>query len=154
MRSAPSVNVPVGRSRFWGLLVLGGWGLGLADLAYWCVADPRPGMPQALTGVVLAACGALAWLGARRQPEGRLAWDGAVWSWSVRGVSREVALSVACDLQRWILVRLCPTGRPGTGARWLWLEAGADPADWLALRRAVYSPATPDAQPEGPATTP
>ncbi len=156
MRSAPSVNVPVGRSRFGACLALGLWGLGVADLLYWTLADSHPGLPQAVAALLLAAAGVLAWLGVRRQPEGELAWDGSAWSWrpQAAGPGRRVEVLVACDLQRWMLLQLTDQCRTGRGALWLWLEVGAARTDWLALRRAVYSRATPNAQPEGPAATP
>ncbi len=154
MRSAPSVIVPVGRSRFGAGLAYGAWGLGLAALVYACLVEGSVGLAQALTAAALAVCGPLALAAARRQPEGELAWDGAAWHWQPRsrGPVREVEVVMACDLQRWILLRLAPRGRSG-GATWVWLESGAC-ADWLAVRRAVYSPAASDARPGGPAPTP
>nr|WP_239027467.1 hypothetical protein [Ramlibacter algicola] len=85
---------------------------------------------------------AAAWAGASwwSVPSGRLTWDGARWAFAAgTGPGQSGVVTVALDLQRWLLVRWA-----GTRTHWVWLEHSRAPADWAALRRAVYSRADDD----------
>ena len=152
MHGAPSVSYPVGRSALAGALLLAVWALGLlACLAFaWQGASPL--RIAAATGACLA-CGA--WAGAWwwRQPAGLLAWDSAAWSWSEGDPEvRTGDLVLLLDLQSLLLLRWRAPGR----TRWLWAERSRLPARWDALRRAVYSRASPEApsRVEPPSATP
>jgi hypothetical protein len=75
---------------------------------------------------------------------GHIAWD--THAWSITNTSRaNVPLNgvpkVCADGQHWLLLRVTPLGLP---ARWLWLERKASPAQWMALRRALYSRPKPN----------
>jgi hypothetical protein len=138
MHAPPSVNYPVGRSAFAGaflaFLVLAG----LAGVAAWAFQAPLDWrQPAGLAAV--AACGAVAWQGWRRSPQGLLRWDGAGWSWEEGGAVAAGRPELALDLQDRILLRWC--GDEGR-TRWLWLERASDASHWDALRRAVYSRAS------------
>lgn len=136
MHSAPSVNFPVGRSRFQGLLIcllslLGAitgllWQAQL-DLSAWRL------WLFVVTYVTTCALAAEMW---RRSPQGILRWDGQTWSWTVGQSAWIGSLTVHLDLQNFLLVSLCPD----QGTRiWLWPERRAHAGRWLDLRRAVFS---------------
>ncbi|MEJ7931876.1 hypothetical protein WG922_18035 [Ramlibacter sp. AN1015] len=152
MRSAPSVSFPVGRSRFGAAVIVLVCLLGLAALALWLLLGPEPGWRQALAGGTLLVCAGAAFLDHRRGAASAvLSWDGASWAWSgaTPGGGSRVAVEVVWDLQQAMLVHL-HTFRGGRAAHsWLWLDRQSDTEAWQALRRAVYSPADPQAQPEG-----
>jgi hypothetical protein len=158
MRNAPSVMYPVGRCRFHAgvLLVLGA--LALAVLLRWGwpwlpVQAARPGS-WAVGGVgallwLLWAAGA--WVGWRRARGGQLHWDAqaaspteagaGLWRWRTGAHDDGVPLArvqAILDLQRLALLRLHPLQGPG---RWIWVEAGRDPARWNDLRRALRATA-------------
>jgi len=136
MHSAPAVSYPVGRSHFqgWSILMIGLTGLvaGLfwheqADLAVW---------RQYLYALSLLAALIVAFQAWHRTPQGRLRWDGQVWSWNRGEVSVCGQVTIHLDLQFVLLLSLYTE----TGSRlWLWPERGVDMARWHALRRAVFS---------------
>ncbi len=140
MHSAPSVNYPVGRSRWAAALLALAWSAGAAVAAAWSaqsdIALWRPGAVWlALAGSGLFALRAW-WTG----PEGVLAWDGSSWSWTaVRGAATVGQLRVSIDLQ----VLLLTSWHDADGRHWLWLERARAPERWSELRRAVYSRARP-----------
>ena len=154
MHAAPSVTYPVGRSAFAAWLCALAALAGLAVAIAWSVQSGAFGWRQVLAFAAVFACGGLALTAWRRSPTGVLRWDGAGWSWEegtlVAGGHPEIAL----DLQNRLLLRWQPeTGR----VRWLWLESARDPAQWEALRRAVYSRASapdPTFPPTGKETPP
>jgi hypothetical protein len=136
MHGAPSVNYPVGRSRYAERFLFALWLLGAccAGAACWRIdgLDWRRG---ALMLSIAMAAGA-AWRGQRRQASAAvLGFDGQHWSLAARGGGTACA-RVAIDLQSLLLVRLTEHGRP---ACWLWLEQRAMPERWRDLRRALYS---------------
>ena len=140
MHSAPAVSYPVGRSRFQGWLVSGlGFGASVTG-GYWLQQVDAIGWRQWLfAGVLLGACGAaaLAW---RRSAQGILHWDGQAWHWTGADASIPVQLTVHLDGQFVLLLSV----RPDTGrCRWLWPERRVDEVHWNALRRAVFSRASP-----------
>jgi hypothetical protein len=157
MRSAPSAY-PVGRSRFYRLVTVALCGAGVAMLALWAWLGPAPGLRHALAAGVLLACGGFSWQCVRRLPIGALAWDGECWRWGeadpARGVpdappaqdGQAVQVALVADLQRVMLLRLQGTDGARAPIAWLWLEQGADTANWQAMRRAVYFRAGRQAQ--------
>jgi len=155
MRSAPSVNYPVGRSRFSAWACVLTWCAGLCALIAWAALGPLPGVRHGLVAMVLLVTGALAWREVRRHPEGVLAWDGEAWSWQAAGASCAVDPELVVDLQSWMLLRLHDAQDASRApVPWLWLEACKDAQNWQALRRAVYfragRPALPEAAPANP----
>lgn len=155
MHSAPSVQYPVGRSAFWGLVLAAIWGSGALLVGAWCSVSDSVGARHWFTGATLLLCGVLALAGWLRSPVGILGWDGQQWSWTVRQGAQEVVYSgsvvVALDLQRRILLRLQPD--QGTPV-WLCAEQSLAPVRWLDLRRAVYSRASTGAGPPRPGPAP
>jgi hypothetical protein len=148
MRHAPSVMYPVGRSAFWGalLLLVGLWlalvlALARDGLAWWqCLG----------LGLAVALWWLMAARDARHQPQGWLQFsasplphepDDAGWAWLREPGGDAVPLQrlrMVLDLQQRLLLQ----ASGGEGApRWIWLEAARAPADWLALRRAVQASA-------------
>ena len=138
MHGAPSVTCPVGRSSLGGRLLLAVWAAGAATWLLW-LAQAGWSWRTAAGAATVLACGAAAGVAWRRQGAGLLHWDGRAWSLDGNGPGQ---LAVALDLQGLLLVRWDgPAGR-----RWLWLERGrAQPHGWADVRRAVYSPAVPQA---------
>lgn len=155
MRSAPSVSYPVGRSRLGVCWLAGLWLAGLAAGLAWLIPGPVDGWRAAVWAAALAGCAVWAWRWGAGQARGRLIWDGSAWHW--RGgcgaddgagspdADQALTLSVRLDLQRLLLVRCHAPASSSARPRWLWLERGADAAHWLAMRRAVYSPAPHEA---------
>src|SRR5262245_43621400 len=101
MHAAPSVNYPVGRSRFAGALLAGLWATALAALLAWHWQAAAPAWQRLAGFALLAACGALAGWGWRRAPAGTLGWTGAGWLWN----GRPGRLALALDLQSRLLLR-------------------------------------------------
>ncbi|NML46903.1 hypothetical protein HHL11_24370 [Ramlibacter sp. G-1-2-2] len=138
MHAAPSVNYPVGRSRFAGALLAGAWLLGALALLAWTLQAQAPGWRQLAASLLLAACGAAALAAWWQSPAGFLAWDGAGWRWTAAGQPDEAGQpELTLDLQSHLLLRWTPAaaGR----RRWLWAMRDAAPSHWNALRRAIYS---------------
>jgi hypothetical protein len=147
MHSAPSVNYPVGRSRWGAALLALAWLAGAAATLQWTLYHEVPVARLAAAWLVLIAAGAMAAWRWRAQPRGSLAWDGAGWTWdgsAAPAVSGSLRVSV--DLQRVLLVHW----RGGGASQWLWLERASAPERWADLRRAVYSRARPDTLPLAP----
>ena len=139
MHNAPTVNFPVGRSRFQG------WLLGLISLIavlvgwLWCFQADSVGWRQGLFFLTLLATLAGAIRVWRRTPTGSLHWDGQVWSWSRVDDSVSGVLTVHFDLQFCLVLSL----RQASGVRiWLWSERRADVTRWDGLRRAVFAHVT------------
>jgi toxin CptA len=140
MHAAPSVSYPVGRSRFAGLVLAGLWLLALAGVVLWTLQSDAAGWRQALGGAALVAAGAWAGLGWLRSATGILSWEAGGWQWEEGAATHRGQPEIALDLQSRLLLRWAPeTG----GRRWFWVERKAAPAHWDALRRAVYSRASP-----------
>ena len=152
MRHAPPVIVLVGRSRFGAAASGCVWLLGLAVLVAWAWTVASARGAQGLMAVLLLACGAWAWHSVRQSPTGLLDWDGSTWSWETAHQVCDVQVQVACDLQRWLLVRM--VRRDGLDIRWLWLASTGDDRHWLSVRRALYSRGASQAPPEQPAAMP
>lgn len=142
MRNAPSVLIPVGRSHLGRRLLVLAWCAGLGLLVAWRVQVPDWQMgaglsaAQMVMGVLLGVCGLLAWRSDRRTAKGLLDWDGSAWSWTTALGACTAQVSVCCDLQRRLLVRLEPSD--DSGVQWLWLSPGSGEEHWRAARRALY----------------
>lgn len=137
MHSAPAVNYPVGP-----------WSMGplyLMALAAGAIAavtflvnqrSAAVGVQPAVVIVSWLACaGATAWA-ARRDQSGTLKWLAGTWTWEGRDGACKGSVVVMVDLQRTMIVIFSSEdGRKF----WHCLHRRADPAAWLALRRAVVS---------------
>jgi hypothetical protein len=151
--NAPAVRYPYGRSRALGWVLSAVSVCGLASTLAWLsfgTTDTDRAI-KAAAGLGLWLCCSIAsrhWW--RSMPVGHLAWDGSQWLLErpVPGHDQTVQgrPQVHLDLQAGMLLSMQPVqGRTA----WLWLERQIDPLQWLALRRAVYSPArvqAPDSQ--------
>jgi len=124
---------------------MAGLGGGLVALAVW--AWVRPDLPAAwwLLLIATAALAAWAWWGGRHIRRGKLVWGGADlpageagWRWVSAARPRGVALDAVrtvLDLGGSLLIA---ARTPDGLTLWLWCRADAgEPADWLALRRAL-----------------
>lgn len=86
--------------------------------------------------LVLSASILLAVRAGKSAPVGQLGWDGEQWHWTGAGAGAVPAIACVLDLQGMLLLRiLCESGT----RHWLWLEAGAQPARWKAMRRALVA---------------
>lgn len=138
MYNAPAVTYPVGRSRFQtGLtlaVVLSG---GLVQVVWWQLSAAHGVGP--LLGLLLwLVTGNWALWHLRRPALGQLVWDGQSWLWC-SGMTRQVVEpQVIIDAQHSLLLCLHPESG---AARWVWPAHQAQPARWLALRRALFNPA-------------
>ncbi|MCE1249663.1 MAG: hypothetical protein LWW82_02925 [Comamonadaceae bacterium] len=141
--NAPALHFGVGRGRFWGLLAAALLGLAALGLMAWAGQGAARGAVPLLAaaGLWLLCAGEalrrLRQLG--RLSGGVLRWDGVQWHWAPPaggGPEQAVQLRLRRDLQWGLLLQL---QGPGRRPCWLWLERAMQPADWLALRRAVYS---------------
>ncbi|WP_213959545.1 MULTISPECIES: hypothetical protein [unclassified Variovorax] len=150
MHSAPSVSYPMGRSRIAARLLVAIWAAGACCAGWVCWQVGAQGWrgPVLAFSVLLAALGARALL--ERQRPGELRFDGRGWQMTGAANLRAARLTPALDFQSLMLVRIWA---PKQRSRWQWLERGSAPERWLALRRAVYSRASP-AEPDGPAAAP
>jgi hypothetical protein len=147
MHAAPPVRVALGRSYRWIAFVAVCGALaatqGLAWAAKWLEWTPGVLWGSAGAGALAAALtlGAWAW---HAQTPGVLAFDGARWQWH----EQSGRLSLAIDLQTWILLRFDP--EVGAGRRvWVAASRRGVGAAWPMLRAALYSPA-PDAAVDPP----
>lgn len=144
MHDAPSVNYPVGRSRFQGFLLLCLWLLGLATVLAWCWQSDAVGWRQWFAMACLMGAGVLAIYDWRHTPLGSLCWDGQQWLWAALSAPGDppCAVGVFCrlDLQQHMLLQLRPQAQRSL---WCWVARAQYPERWHGLRRAVYSPARP-----------
>jgi hypothetical protein len=150
MHSAPSVNYPVGRSRYARRLLISLWALGVASVTLASVQADGFDWRQAMLALSAVVAGAAAWTGLLQSAApGELAFDGRHWSMSGGVPLRSARASVALDLQSLLLVRL---DEPALSRRWVWVDREAMPERWLDLRRALHARVAPaDA---GPAAAP
>lgn len=143
MHSAPSVSYPVGRCRFAAGLAGAVWLLGCGTTLVWALLVQAPSWRQAAAALLVLEGGLVALIGWLRAPAGHLIWQG---SWTWRAHEREMVgrVRIIMDLQRYVLVRW--NSETGDGL-WFWLDRGLDPAQWGALRRALYSRAKIEVSP-------
>ncbi|HWP20322.1 MAG TPA: hypothetical protein VNO84_14425 [Burkholderiaceae bacterium] len=136
MRRPASLEVHVRDHRLWRGAVLAAATVTLAGLAAWVGAAPTQWPLAVLAAALTLVC---SWTAARA-PAMRLRFDGQRWHWhplarparSASGHAR-----VMLDLGGWLLLRLQPqTGQ--ADVCWLPVDARDLPAQWHALRCAVY----------------
>ena len=141
MRNAPTVQYPVGCPRF--LMLAGGvlWAAGTVFCGCWLTLE---GYPAWRTLMAISALVATAWLAIhtlRHLKTGLLRWDGETWHWSEADEpGTEVPLAqvgVEIDLQSRMALQIALADG---NSSWIWVEAQSLPSDWLALRRALFSP--------------
>lgn len=146
MHNAPSVQYPAGRSvwgwRFQGLLI----GLWVVVQATWLHSLDWTWPPGAWWWSLvlgLVACGHALWR-SQHEPQGLLQWDATVlpqgqWRWTSAAFRNGTPLERVewvLDLKTAALLRLqTAAGWP----LWVWVERQQQPADWDALRRALYA---------------
>ena len=138
MYNAPAVIYPVGRSHFQaGLTLAVGLAGALAQGAWWLLSDAH-GPVQGLAWLLwLGFCGWALWRGLHT-PRAQVVWDGQEWRLQAGALNLLVTPQVILDVQHSLL--LCLRTEPGL-TRWVWPAQKAQPARWLALRRALFSPA-------------
>lgn len=147
---APATTFQVVRSRSLAIAVIGLHGIAIANLLAWFYWAARPA--PIMIALSLVAWSTAALLSARaccRLPEGLLIWDTEGWrfernegSRTKTGARRDpeplgLSAEVAFDLQFCMLLSFGKAIR----LRWVFAARQHDPLNWLALRRAVYSPA-------------
>ncbi len=138
MHHAPSVQYPVGRSRFLTVAAVALWSLGLCGAAGQALALGAVAWPVGVTLVASLAAGAVVVWANRTEPTGTLYWDGDAWSWNGSALQ---APEVSLDLQTVVLVRFVAEQGVHLG---LWLERRQAPARWDDLRRALWAPRASD----------
>ena len=142
MHEAPTVDYPVGHSRFQTHLLLVLWLGVVAVNAVWFGWADRLDWRHGLGVAVTFAAALIALRIWRRSPEGILHWDGQSWWWESNGIRSSGAVLPHLDLQSILLVGF----GAHSGARyWFWLEQSGAPSRWGALRRAVHAPQRSDA---------
>lgn len=141
MRAAPAVSVKGSDSGvwLWALRVL--WLLSAAITALWAIERAEP---------VSLSAAALTWMFAlwgawctRRPRHWTLRWDGETWSLAFDAdpsVQRLGNVTVSLDLETALLLNFSSAGRQRTSDVWLPLTRSGQPAQWHALRCALYSP--------------
>jgi hypothetical protein len=139
MYNAPAVTYPVGRSLFQAGLILAVLLAGAAAQGAWWWLSAKHGVVHGLGWLLWLVFGAWAvWRGVHLQ-QAQLAWDGRDWRLQAGASSPPVRPQVILDVQHHLLLCL----RPETGfAVWVWPAQGTQPERWLALRRALFHPAS------------
>lgn len=136
MHTAPSVDYPLGRSRFHtfallivllGVLIVDGYWLTQSN-----VSNGRVGLAFCLS-LLSAGASLHAW---RYRPVGILRWDGKSWWWLREPVHCAGSINVHLDVQGSLLLRFCADGGV---CQWFWVDRGFAPSLWMALRRAVHA---------------
>ncbi len=142
-RSAPATVYPVTRSRLQACSLCSIWACGTLVGLFWGFTAPISSWRLcAVVVAVVVSAGAAIW-GMKQTSQGSLRWDRLVWTFlkaKPHGENHQPlagTLAVYLDLQSFLLVRF---HSDAGHKQWLWLDRGAEPRAWLALRRAVYSP--------------
>lgn len=116
-----------------------GWTLAVAVHGVWWSVSAAGELGPVFGAAACALSGVCLLMGWRRQPVGRLSWDGQAWAWHGGGDRSPTALSAAeplLDLQALMLLRM----RDSAGVpKLVWADAAAQPAHWLDLRRALHA---------------
>lgn len=142
MYNAPAVSYPVGRSHFQAGLTLAVVLAGAAAQGAWWLSSAGHAAGHGLGLLLWLALGVWAIWGVLHTLQAQLVWDGQGWSWHTSAVTLAVAPQVILDVQHSLLLCL----RPQTGAvLWVWPAQQSQPERWLALRRALFNPASPEA---------
>ena len=148
MRAAAPIEVTVKSSAAWetGVAVL--CGIGLAGIGAWADAGrDQHGLFWLIAAAAASGVIALAAVRPLLDAPSRLRWDGAAWRLA-SGASHPAGdepgpagrLQVMIDLGDWMLVRFVDGSGWRRRVRWLALQRSADPAQWHALRCAVFAP--------------
>ncbi|MDI1244742.1 MAG: hypothetical protein PSV24_04995 [Rhodoferax sp.] len=139
MYNAPAVTYPVGRSHFQLVLTLAVGLAGAVAQAAWWWLSAQHGAGHALGWALwLIFCGWAVWR-VIHTPQAQLVWDGQDWTLQAGTRSALVTTQVILDVQHSLLLCLLPqTG----SAVWVWPAQLAQPERWLALRRALFAPAS------------
>ncbi len=140
MHNAPAVSYPVGRSRFYAAVVVGGLSLSASTLVLWAVQADALGLRHliaTLLWLIIAAGAVRTW---RQAPVGVLHWDGQAWTWRHGDDGKHLDgvedVAVVLDGQSALILHLSARDQP----IWVWPEQRMAPIHWLALRRAVFAP--------------
>jgi hypothetical protein len=144
MRAAPAVQATLGPDRAWAVFTRALAALALAGLAAW--AATKSGAPGWVTVLAVAPAALLGWAVGRpllAPAEGTLRWDGAAWTWQVRGAPQAQTgiATVMIDLGPWMLLRFVPAG-----AAAVWLPLAQEPCGpaWRPLRAALHARGAPE----------
>ncbi len=142
MYNAPAVTYPVGRSHFQLVLTVAVGLAGATALGVWWLSSVAHGIAHGLGWVFwLVFCGWALWH-CLHTPQAQLAWDGQGWRLQLGALSAVVTPQVILDVQHSMLLCL----RPAAGLSvWVWPEQQAQRERWLALRRALFNPVSPEA---------
>jgi hypothetical protein len=142
MRSAPPVLVPVGRF-VWSHRIVLVLGVGTALACGGVVWFYKVTLVQQWTmAVVWLLAAVLSWGLARREylAPGSLQWDGEAWWFQPQaGVQVLVRVTVGWDAGSAMLLGVRTPQPGGRLLRYAWLQATQMPAQWHALRCAVYA---------------
>ena len=132
----PAVEYPLARARGLRRLLAAIWLWIIAVDAYWLGVAPAGDWRPWAALIVSLSAGGLAWRSRPLTQAGVLAWDGARWWWERPSSPMAGRVAVRLDTQSGLLLRfIADTG----AAYWFWLDRDADPARWLALRRAAHA---------------
>lgn len=136
MYAAPTVDYPVGRSRFHNFALGAVWFCVAGVDALWFSQTDTVDWRQWLGLVVTVFAAGIALHVWRISPQGRLSWDGRSWWWESNGFRVSGKVTPKLDLQAVLLLGFDAQ----SGARhWFWLERSAARPSWSALRRAVHA---------------
>jgi hypothetical protein len=142
MHAAPAVSVKLTPSRQWRAALLALGVLVVATTALW--AWQRDDIPGWCVCLAVAAFAAHCVWHALRTPALALRWDGESWWLASPAMAAELSgdVAVALDLGAWLLLRFRAVPRLAGRPRhvWLPLQRAGLPAQWHALRCALYSP--------------
>lgn len=148
---APSVRYRLVRSKGLAYAIFALQSVALINILAWILSGA--GVPSSVSSAVIACVGAVwcattttgvfLWL---RQVDGQLAWTGDCWQLNLTQGSDNClsepinlgrSVGVCLDVQVFMLLHLPQSEQ----SAWFFVARGHDPSQWLALRRAVYSPA-------------
>ena len=137
MHAAPPVRVSLGRSSGWIGLVALCTGIAVANAAGWLLLRGEASIGMA-AGLGLMAAAFTGWRLRGTAGRSDLNWNGAQWEWQ----GSAGAVTVALDLDAWILLRFDPDQGP---RRWIAASRPSAIGPWPALRAALYArrPADP-----------
>lgn len=146
MYNAPAVSYPVGRSHFQtGLTLVVVLAGALAQGAWW-LRSIEHGAGHVFGLLLWLVFGSWALWGVWHTPQLQLVWDGQGWRRHSGALSQLVTPQVILDAQHSML--LCLRSPTGGGAVWVWPAQQAQPERWLAMRRALFNPASHGLHPD------
>ena len=157
--ASPSVRYPIPFSRAHTLFLC--WPILLAlsgALYWWSVSQSTSGFMEIMTLILCLLLALWVWREVRHQPHGDLFGPlmapHGLWEWMAQGHAQAGVLSVAWDVQSFILLKFQPV-HPNEvdhfGSRslvkrrrlrptvWIWASQKAEPTKWEDFRRAVYA---------------